>query len=63
MYTYHLKASFDDELKTISSEENKDTSTIITDIPMRTSVGKLRYGLQRTVDDLRKQNIYPTETG
>ena len=63
MYRYHLKASFDDELKTISSEENKDTSTIITDIPMRTSVGKLRYGLQRTVDDLRKQNIYPTETG
>ena len=63
MYRYHLRASFDNELKTISSEENKDISTITTDIPMRTSVGKLRYGLQSTVDDLIKQNIYPTETG
>ena len=63
MYRYHLKASFNDESKTITSEIIEDNSTIITDVPMLTPSGKLRYGLQRTVDELRKQRIYPTETG
>ncbi len=63
MHRYHLKASFNDESRTITSETIEDISTIVTEIPMITSVGTLRYGLQRTIDDLKKQKIYPTETG
>ena len=63
MYRYHLIASFDKNLHTLTSETNQDISTVSVEIPILTSNGSFRYGLQRTVDELRKQNIYPSETG
>ncbi len=63
MYRYHLIASFDKNLHTLASETNQDISTVSVVIPILTSNGSFRYGLQRTVDELGKQNIYPSETG
>lgn len=63
MYRYHLIASFDRNLHTLESETNQDTSTISVEIPILTANGSFRYGIQRTVDDLGKQNIYPSEAG
>ena len=63
MYRYHLIASFDKNLHALASETNPDISTISVEIPILASNGSFRYGLQRTVDELRKQDIYPSETG
>ena len=63
MYRYHLIASFDKSLHALAFETNPDISTINVEIPILTSNGSFRYGLQRTVDDFRKQDIYPSETG
>ena len=58
MYRYHLVASFDKNLHALASETNPDISTISVEIPILASNGSFRYGLQRTVDELRKQDIY-----
>ena len=63
MYRYHLTASFSKDLRTLTSEIVQESSTINVQIPFLTSSSSLRYGLQRTVDDLRKQAIYPSEAG
>lgn len=63
MYRYHLIISFDKNLHTLVSEINQDMSTISVEIPILTSSGSFRYGLQSTVDELRKQDIYPSEAG
>lgn len=63
MYRYHLIGSFDKNLHALSSETNLDVSTVSIEIPILTSNGSFRYGLQRTVNELRKQDIYPSETG
>ncbi|WP_044931795.1 Qat anti-phage system QueC-like protein QatC [Oribacterium sp. NK2B42] len=63
MYRYHLIASFDKSLHALASETVQETSTINIQIPLLTSTGSFRYGLQRTVDELRRYNIYPSETG
>jgi hypothetical protein len=63
MYRYHLTASFDKDLHALEAETIQDASTICIQIPFLTSTGAFRYGLQRTVDELRNQDIYPSETG
>lgn len=63
MYRYHLIASFDKDLQALKAETIQEYSTINVEIPILTSSGSFRYGLQRTIDDLRKQNIYPSEAG
>ena len=63
MYRYHLIASFDTNLYALTSEINQDNSTISVEIPILTSSGSFRYGLQRAIDDLRRQDIYPSEAG
>lgn len=63
MYRYHLIASFNKDLGTLTSEIVQESSTINVQIPFLTSNGCLRYGLQRTIEDLRKRNIYPSEVG
>ena len=63
MYRYHLIASFDKEQNSLKSEIVQDNSTIHVHIPFMTSSGALQYGLQATIDELRKQNIYPSEAG
>ena len=63
MYRYHLIASFDKELKELKSETLQESSVVNVEIPVLSSSGMLRYGLQRTVDDLTKADIYPSEAG
>lgn len=63
MYRYHLTASFSKGLRRLTSEIVQENSTINVQIPFLTSSGALRYGLQRTIEDLRKQSIYPSEVG
>lgn len=63
MYRYHITLSFDENLHAITSSEDVSTSTICTEIPMLSSDGRFRYGLERTVNDLRRKNIFPSETG
>ena len=63
MYRYHLIASFDKDLQALKADTIQECSTVRVEIPILTSFGSFRYGLQRTVDDLRKQNIYPSEAG
>lgn len=63
MYRYHLIASFDKDLQALKAETIQEYSTVNVEIPILTSSGSFRYGLQRTIDDLRKQNIYPSEAG
>ncbi len=63
MYRYHLIASFDKDLQALKAETIQEYSTVNVEIPILTSSGSFRYGLQRTIDDLRKQNIYPAEAG
>lgn len=63
MYRYHLTISFDKNLHSLASEINQDISTVSVEIPMLTSNGSFCYGLQRTVDELKNQDIYPSETG
>lgn len=63
MYRYHLIASFDKNLHALASETIRETSTIDIHIPLLTSTGSFRYGLQKTIDQLTRYNIYPSETG
>lgn len=63
MYRYHLIASFDKELKELKAETLQESSVVNVEIPVLSSSGMLRYGLQRTVDDLTKADIYPSEAG
>ena len=63
MYRYNLIASFDKDLQALKAETIQEYSTVNVEIPILTSSGSFRYGLQRTIDDLRKQNIYPSEAG
>lgn len=63
MYRYHLIASFDKDIQVLKADTIQECSTVSVEIPVLTSSGSFRYGLQRTVDDLRKQNIYPSEAG
>lgn len=63
MYRYHLIASFDKDLQARKAETIQEYSTVNVQIPILTASGSFRYGLQRTIDDLRKQNIYPSEAG
>lgn len=63
MYRYHLIASFNKDLHAITSELIQECSTFNIFIPFLTTGESFRYGLQKTVDELRKQNIYPTESG
>lgn len=63
MYRYHLVASFDKDLHTLTSEIIQEKSLVVVHIPFMTSSGALRYGLQTTIDELSKQAIYPSEAG
>ena len=63
MYRYHLLASFCKDLHTVEFKELLESSTMKVQIPMITSTGKFRYGLQTSVNELRKLDIYPSETG
>ncbi len=63
MYRYHLIASFDRHVDRIISIVHEGTSTIDVKIPMLSESGYLLYGLQRTVEELKKQNNFPSETG
>ena len=63
MFRYHLTASFDQSLNVVTSEIDQKTSTVSTKIPFLTSSNTLRYGLQTTVSELKKQMIFPSETG
>lgn len=63
MYRYHLVASFNKDLSTLEFEKLPDISFVKAQIPMGTSAGNLRYGLQALVSALRKIDIYPSETG
>ena len=63
MYRYHLVASFKKDDTTLTSEIVQENSTVTVHVPFLNSTGSLRYGLQRTVDELIKQDIYPSETG
>ena len=50
-----------EKLSEIDKARLKDMVNV--EIPILTSSGSFRYGLQRTIDDLRKLNIYPSEAG
>lgn len=63
MYRYHLFASFDKDLRTLEFEELLGSSVMKVQLPMVTSAGSFRYGLQTLVNELRKLDIYPSETG
>lgn len=63
MYRYHLIASFNKDLHAITSELIQECSTFNIFIPFLTTGESFKYGLQKTIDELRKQNIYPTESG
>lgn len=63
MYRYHLFASFDKDLRTLEFEELLGSSVMKVQLPMVTSAGSFRYGLQTLINELRKLDIYPSETG
>lgn len=63
MYRYHLIASLDNNLHTLKADTIQECSMVNVEIPLLTESGSFRYGLQRTIDDLKKQNIYPSEAG
>lgn len=63
MYRYHLIASFDKDKQELTSEILSEISTVKVHVPFLTETSSLKYGLQRTVDDLIKQDIYPSEVG
>lgn len=63
MYRYHLIASFDKELKLPKYKIISEKSTVQAQLPMLTTAGNYRYGLQTTINELKRQNIYPSETG
>lgn len=63
MYRYHLFASFSKDLRTLEFQKLAELSVMKVQIPMLTSTGNFRYGLQTLVSELRKLDIYPSETG
>ena len=63
MYRYHLIASFNKELKLPKYKIISEKSTVQAQLPMLTTAGNFRYGLQTTINELKRQNIYPSETG
>lgn len=63
MYRYHLSASFDNNLHTIEYETISQNSTINVKIPFLNGNHSLNFGLQHTIDELKKHNIYPSEEG
>ena len=63
MYRYHLFASFNKGLHTLEFEELPESSTMKVQLPIVTSMGSFRYGIQTLVNELRKLDIYPSETG
>lgn len=63
MYRYHLTASFDNDLQSVSSEVDVPSSTVTSSIPFLASDGSLRFGLQATISELSKIDIYPSESG
>ncbi|WP_051572050.1 Qat anti-phage system QueC-like protein QatC [Ruminiclostridium cellobioparum] len=63
MYRYHLCASFYKDLNVAEFEERTEESMINAKLPMLTSSGNFRFGLQTTINELRKHNIYPSESG
>ena len=63
MYRYHLTASFRKDLHILEFEELSELSTIKVHLPMVTSAGYFRYGLQTYINELRKLDIYPSEMG
>lgn len=63
MYRYHLIASYDKDLQSLKADIIEERSTVIVDIPIMTFSGSFRYGLQKTIDELEKLRIYPSESG
>ncbi|SET56080.1 Qat anti-phage system QueC-like protein QatC [Lacrimispora sphenoides] len=63
MYRYHLIASFNKELKLPKYKIISEKSKVQAQLPMLTTAGNFRYGLQTTINELKRQNIYPSETG
>lgn len=63
MYRYHLIASLDKNLQALKTDTIQECSTVNVEIPFLSSSGSFRYGLQRTIDNLMKQQIYPSEAG
>lgn len=63
MYRYHLAASFSKDMSTLEFEKLPEISVMKVQIPIKTSTGTFRYGLQTLVNELRKIDIYPSESG
>lgn len=63
IYRYHLMASFDRELPQIRSNVFEEKNVVNVEIPFLTSTGDFRYGLQKTINNLKKMNFYPSESG
>lgn len=63
MYRYHLFASFSKDLSTLEFKNIPESSAMKVQLPMVTSTGSFRYGLQTLINELRKLDIYPSETG
>lgn len=63
MYRYHLFASFNRDLHALEFEKLLESSVMKVQLPMVTPAGSFRYGLQTLVNELRKLDIYPSETG
>ena len=63
MYRYHLTASFEKRESVIEATTCLENSTVTLSIPFVSPTGSFRYGLQKTVDELKKFDIYPSETG
>lgn len=63
MYRYHLAAAFSKDMNTLEFEKLPEISVMKVQIPMKTSTGNFRYGLQTLANELRKIDIYPSELG
>lgn len=63
MYRYHLVASFSKDLHTLEVENVPDLNILKVQIPMETSTGDFRYGIQTIINELQKVDIYPSESG
>lgn len=63
MNRYHLVASFNKEQHAFEYQIIPEISTIKVLLPMQTSNGNFRYGLQTMISELQRVNIYPSESG
>lgn len=63
IYRYHLVASFDKDLYKTEAFVNNDKSEVDAIIPFLTSAGTFCYGLQTTINELKRMNVYPSESG